>query len=151
MKELRAEIVIDAPASDVWAVLTDFVEYPTWNPFITSLSGEAVEGARLDAFIRPPGQKGMRFRPRVLSAKRDRELRWLGNLIVPGLFDGEHSFRLEALDAQRTRFTQSERFTGLLLTVLAGTLDAAQSGFEQMNVALKERAIGRARPSTSSG
>jgi len=29
-----------------------------------------------------------------------RELRWLGRLLIPGLFDGEHSLRLEpTLDA----------------------------------------------------
>ena len=42
MAEHRIETAIDieTPAERVWALLTDFVEMPSWNPFITSISGE---------------------------------------------------------------------------------------------------------------
>jgi hypothetical protein len=36
----------------------------------------------------------MTFRPTVLNAETNRELRWLGHLLAPGLFDGEHSFTI---------------------------------------------------------
>jgi hypothetical protein len=30
------------------------------------------------------------FKPKVLSVRPERELRWLGRLFVRGVFDGEH-------------------------------------------------------------
>ncbi len=60
----------------------------------------------------------MTFKPKVLAAARNRELRWLGRLIMPGLFDGEHSFRIE--DRGRScRFHQTETFSGILVPFLA--------------------------------
>jgi hypothetical protein len=133
------EIEIDAPPGRVWQVLTDFGAYPEWNPFIRSIEGEAKVGSRLKVRIEPPGGRRMTFRPTVRAAEAARELRWLGRLFVPGLVDGEHRLALEPLDGGRSRFIQSERFSGLLVRLLAGTLAATERGFEQMNDALKRR------------
>ena len=38
----------------------------------------------------------MTFKPTVLVAEGPKELRWLGRLLLPGMFDGEHSFRIHA-------------------------------------------------------
>jgi hypothetical protein len=45
--------------------------------------------------MRLPGRRPTTFRPRVLEAEPARRLRWLGHLLVPGLFDGEHRFTIE--------------------------------------------------------
>ena len=47
MKELHTEIEIAAPVEHVWKILTDFAQFPTWNPFVTQAKGEIREGARL--------------------------------------------------------------------------------------------------------
>ncbi|MBI4544746.1 MAG: SRPBCC family protein [Gemmatimonadetes bacterium] len=44
MKELYAEIDIEASAERVWQVLTDFAAYPEWNPFMRSISGTLEQG-----------------------------------------------------------------------------------------------------------
>ncbi len=140
MKEIHTEIEIHAPAERLWRVLTDFAAYPEWNPFVRRGEGEVKVGARLHVFIQPSGGKAMSFRPRVLVADPDRELRWLGRLWVPGLFDGEHSFLIEPLDEGRVRFIQRERFGGLLVPLLWKKLDGeTRRGFEEMNRALKVR------------
>jgi hypothetical protein len=140
MKVLRTEIEIDAPAEMVWRVLTDFAAYPEWNPFVRRAEGEVKVGARLRISIAPPGGRAMSFRPTVLVADPDRELRWLGRLGVPGLFDGEHSFVIEPVGEGRVRFIQQERFGGLLVPLLSEKLDGAtRRGFEEMNRALKLR------------
>ena len=80
----------------MWNILTDFAAYPAWNPFIPSLTGSAAVGTRLDA--RPRSRRaawGCRLQPTVLAAAPNEELRWLGHLFVPGLFDGEHHFQIE--------------------------------------------------------
>ena len=141
MKDLHSEIEIDAPAERVWHLLTDFAFYPQWNPFIHSISGQPIRGGGLEVRIEPPGGRGMTFKPKVLNAEDNRELRWLGHLLVPGLFDGEHSFTIESLAKNRVRFVQREVFKGLLVPLFARSLETnTQRGFEQMNRALKERA-----------
>jgi len=141
VKELHSEIQIDAPAERVWELLTDFDSYPQWNPFIRKISGQPAPGERLDVRIEPPGGRGMTFKPKVLNAEPNGSLRWLGQLLVPGLFDGEHSFTIEPLEENRVRFVQREAFKGLLVPLFARSLETnTQRGFEEMNRALKERA-----------
>ncbi len=141
MKELHTEIEIGAPAERVWRLLTNFASYPEWNPFIRRIRGEPTTGARLEVRIEPPGGQGMTFKPTVLNAEPNRELRWLGRLLVPGLFDGEHSLAVQPLEEGRVRFTQRETFRGLLVPLFARSLDNnTRRGFEEMNHALKEHA-----------
>ncbi len=141
MKEVSAEIEIEAPAERVWQVLTDFAKFPEWNPFIRQMSGEVRTGAPLEVRLEPPGGRAMSFKPKMINVETNREMRWLGRLLIPGLFTGEHSFSIEALDEKGVRFIQHEKFTGLLVPFMAKSLDKdTKSGFEAMNRALKERA-----------
>lgn len=146
MREIHTEIEIDAPPERVWAVLTNLGAYADWNPFITSARGELKEGARLEIFVQIPDAGGRGFKPRVLAVNPSRELRWLGQLAVPGLFNGEHIFRLEPLPGNRARFLHGERFTGLLIPFLGGMLEKTERGYELMNRALKQRAESAAQP-----
>jgi hypothetical protein len=91
MRELRTAIEIEATPARIWEILTDFDSYSEWNPFVRNISGQAVRGTQLEVRIEPPGGRGMSFKPTVLEAEPERELRWLGRLLVPGIFDGEHS------------------------------------------------------------
>ena len=86
----------------------------------------------------------MTFKPSVLSVETHRELRWLGRLLLPGLFDGLHSFVIDPIQENRVSFVQGERFTGLLVPLfgLLGVFKATERGFEAMNQALKERSEG---------
>jgi hypothetical protein len=140
MKEARTSIEIGASAERVWEIVTDFDSYPDWNPFIRSASGKPEQGEKLEVTIQPPGGRAMTFKPTVLAAERAQELRWLGHLLLPRLFDGEHSFRIEQIDSGRVRFVQSERFSGVLVPLFGKTLDKTRRGFEAMNEALKRRA-----------
>jgi hypothetical protein len=141
MKELHSQIDINASAERVWQLLTDFASYPQWNPFIRRISGEPTTGERLKVHLEPPESRGITLRPKVLTAEPNHQLRWLGHLFVPGLFDGEHSFILQSLEEDRVRFVQSEVFRGLLVPLFARSLDnSTLRGFEEMNRALKERA-----------
>lgn len=139
-REIETRIEIDAPAARVWELLTDFELMPSWNPFIVAISGELREGGRLEVKIAPPGKAAMRFAPIVLAARPARELRWLGSVLVRGVFDGEHYFLLEPLDENRTRLTHGEIFSGLLVGLLGAMLPATRRGFEAMNAALKAQA-----------
>lgn len=140
MTEIAAEVEIAAPVARVWEVLTGFDSYPEWNPFIVRAGGELFRGARLEVTIRPDGRRATTFRPTVLVLEPNRELRWLGRLVLPGIFEGEHIHELEEVAPGRTRYVQRERFRGLLVPFVRGILDSTERGFRAMNSALKARA-----------
>jgi hypothetical protein len=139
--DLRAEIEIDADPATVWRVLMDFQAYPEWNPFIGPIEGEQELGARLRVRIQPPDSRGMTLKPHVTVVQAKRAFGWLGSLGIPHVFDGAHRFELEPIDGgRRTRFIQSEHFSGVLLPVIARkVLPNTLRGFEAMNRALAER------------
>jgi hypothetical protein len=140
MKTIRVVTEIAAPVEHVWAALTAVSEYADWNPFITSFEGELVVGARARVRIAPPDARPMTFRPTITEVEEGRRLEWLGRLLLPGVFDGRHSFLVEAVGTGRTRLTQSEEFSGLLVPLTGKMLERTRAGFEAMNDALRLRA-----------
>lgn len=138
--EIRTELEIAAPTREVWGILTDFPRYHEWNPFITEITGDRVIGNPLRVSLSLPEGRDHRLNARLLRFEENRELRWRGHLLLPGLFDGEHFFRLEEVGPSRTRFVQGENFTGILLRFSGRTMTRAARGFVYMNEALKRRA-----------
>lgn len=134
--EIVTEVEIDATPRQVWSLLGNPESYRDWNPFIVSMEGELAAGATLVNRMRPEGGSEMTFRPTVLKAEPERELRWLGRLFVPRLFDGEHYFVLHARDGG-TRLVHGERFHGVLLWFI--DTNRFRADFKRMNAALKAR------------
>jgi hypothetical protein len=138
---LITQVDIEAPARAVWDVLLDFGLYAEWNPFVTRASGAASVGEKLAVTIQPPGRRAMSFDPTLLVVDAPRELRWLGRVGLPRIFDGEHFFVLEPRGESQVRLVHGECFHGLLVPFLWKSLDTdTRAGFEQMNHALRERA-----------
>jgi hypothetical protein len=137
-KEIKSQIVINASPEKVWAVLVDFKNYPNWNTFIQSISGEVKVGNKIEAYIEPPEGKGMAFKPKVLVLNANRELRWIGHLLFSGLFDGEHIFELIDNGNGTTTFIQRENFKGVLVPFFKRMLEVnTKNGFDLMNQELK--------------
>ncbi len=140
-REVHSEIEINASAEDVWNILINFNEYPKWNPFITNISGEMKEGSQIRVTIKPAGEDGMEFNPEILIATPNTELRWLGRILIPGIFDGEHYFKIEPISNSKVRFTQGEYFSGFLVLPLWSSIEEkTKNGFTAMNKALKIQA-----------
>ncbi len=143
-KEVRTEIVIHATPQSVWSILTDFAAYPKWNPFIKSIKGDLFEGRKITVRLEPPGGSAMTFRPTIKVIKEYNEFRWLGQLFVRGLFDGEHIFELYENTDGTTTFVQREQFAGLLVPLFTTMLDTTTvNAFNQMNKKLKQLAEGK--------
>ena len=141
MKELRSEITIEAPAQRVWEVLTDLGSFSDWNPFMQRASGEVAVGKKLVVYLKPPGGMGMSFKPRVLKVDPNREFRWLGHLVVKGIFDGEHIFEIESIADAKCIFVQREEFRGIMVPLMLAMIrKSTERGFNEMNQALKARA-----------
>jgi hypothetical protein len=139
MKKVEASIDIAASPERVWSVVSDLGSFSSWNPFMTRASGQLREGSRLELRLEPPGGRAMTFKPRVLRVQPEQEVRWLGRLLLPGLFDGEHSLLISPNAAGGSTFTQSEKFSGIITWFTGKLFERTHSGFEAMNLALKER------------
>lgn len=81
----------------------------------------------------------MSFNPSVLVAQPEKEFRWKGKILINGLFDGEHYFLMKPTESG-TRFSQGEKFSGILVPLFSSTFSATEQGFRRMNEQLKERA-----------
>ncbi|MFZ3113948.1 SRPBCC family protein [Methanothrix sp.] len=138
-RTIQTEVTINATASKVWQVLTDFEAYPQWNPFIRQIDGAIQPGQQLIIELNLSGRT-MTINPTVLVMQPERELRWLGRFSIPGIFDGEHSLNIEPLGANRVRFIQSETFRGILVPFSGAILNDTEQSFQEMNQALREHA-----------
>jgi hypothetical protein len=139
-KEIRTSIDIEAPSKHLWRVITDFNAYPEWNTMFRFTNGHTRVGERLEILVKAGARRSVRFTPLLLCADEGKEYRWRGNLLLPGIFDGEHAFEIEGHGDGHSRFHHSERFSGLLVPLLWKELDTdTRKAFEGFNRALKER------------
>lgn len=138
MKKIETEIIIESDVATVWNILTDFENYPDWNPFIKSIKGEKMVGQQLTVLLKPPNGNGMTFKPVISKYEPNKELRWKGKLGLKRIFDGEHFFILEELSSGQTKFIHGENFSGILIPFMGKTLNKTKEGFKLMNESIKK-------------
>jgi hypothetical protein len=144
--KIATSVEIDAPPARVWEVLVDLPAYREWNPFIVEAAGRVAVGETLSLRMALPGWEPMTIEPRLLVVEPERELRWKGRLVLPGLFDGEHAFLLTPLAGGRTRLDHVESFAGILLPIAKRLIhDATEESFHALDGALALRAAGPLR------
>jgi hypothetical protein len=137
---IKTETLIHASAERVWAEMTDFASFPSWNPFVREAEGRLEPGEQLKIRLQLDHGLKMTFRPRVTVVKPNRELRWLATLGRPGVFDVDRAFQIEPHDGG-VRFVMSEECTGWLTPVMFATNLEAQlyRGYDAFNDALRKR------------
>jgi len=148
MREISTHVDINAEASLVWDILTDFAMYQRWNPLVRSIRGAARRGNTiLITEKRAHNGKLMRSSPSstihrtVKHVREPHELYWRGGWAADSIYATERRFRIEALRVGGVRFHQSERFRGLAVPFLWLSLRRERvPAFQAMNQALKARA-----------
>lgn len=138
--ELRSEVEIGAPLEHVYTVLTDFRQYESWNPFLTSVSGELAVGRKLSVEMSLPEGNTYVLEPEVTQVQELAELRWRTRFVAAGLLEAEQFFLLKESSAGGTRVVQGLNFSGFLLRFSGKTLTLSARGAVYMNQALKKRA-----------
>lgn len=139
-KDIRTEIEINASAEKVWQILTDFENFPTWNPFVVKVLGEPKIDEILEIEVQLPESRKMKFTPIVLKAEPNKELRWVGTLSL-NAFRGEHFYQIESLGENKSRFIHGEHFSGWLVRLIwAIEGEKIEKGYRLMNEALKKEA-----------
>ena len=143
---IETSILIDAPIDSVWKELTDFKEYPAWNPLLKSVTGTLKVNEQLKVVLHPAGASENIFYPRLTKITAPTALAWVGKLADYGMFNlgflftGTHYFNLEQREGNKTFLQHGELLSGALIPVLRRQLETVfQSGFAAMNSALKER------------
>lgn len=145
----RAEIDIDAPLDDVWAVMLDVASYGDWNPFIVRAdcssppnvgdpillhvhwgNGRSARSPERISVVEPPHESdGVR----QATLAYDYE----GLPAKIGLVRGTRYQRLSQADGGPTRYETVEEFSGPLVA-MAGP-DRVEDGFRRHAAALKTR------------
>lgn len=134
--QINTQIHIAASPAQVWDILTDFEKYSLWNPFILSITGKPTVGNQIKVRFAE-----MTFKPTVLEFDKNKSFKWIGHLLVNGLFDGAHHFELQPQSDGTTLLIQKENFEGLLVPLFKKKLQTnTLKNFEAMNEALKLRA-----------
>ena len=138
--EIRTEITIKTSTAVVWSVLTDNENYKNWNPFIVKSEHKIQLGKRIKNTLKN-GDKIMTFKPKITELVSNQFFGWVGNLVIPGIFDGHHTFELKEISENETLLVHSESFSGIFSGMILKSIKAdTENGFRAMNEALKKEA-----------
>ena len=141
MREIRTEIVIGAPLTKVWGILTNFDQWKAWNPIVSQASGVAALGARLSVTMcGKDGKGGPKFMPMVTILQAPKSFRWRAKMMFEFLFTNEKVFELEETDSG-TRLIHKELFGGVLVPLFWGKFEKhVPAMLNSMNDALRAKA-----------
>lgn len=134
-------VTINAPADLVWRVLTDFEQYPEWNPFTVRAESSLKLGEPVVLYI--PRGKSLMKQTFVLEVfNPPREIAWrLPKMLHKAVFSAYRTQQIEALDDDRCTYVTRDTFDGWI----AGMIYRSQGpwvarNFEKLAAALKARA-----------
>ncbi len=143
MKTMRSEIIINAPVQDVWAVLAAFPFYPEWNPFIREVRGNLSAGERLRFKAKLDGLPEIFFRAAIRTLVPPVKLGWHA-IFLKGIFEAYHYFEIEELGSGKSRFINTEVFSGFLSGVAFFLLESRfRKRYRMMDEFLKTRVEGK--------
>ena len=141
MKGWTTEIVIPASQPVVWEQVTNFATYSDWNPFVIKASAQFEVGKTIQ-FLEDLKQFGQHWiTAEFLAITPPHTFVWQGHFAAPFLFTVRHTFVLEAIADQQTRFRQIHQNSGLLVPWLAwrGIYWVSHQGYLDFDQALKAR------------
>jgi hypothetical protein len=145
LRFIETDIVINAPATKVWKVLSDLERWPEWHPFVSGVKGSLAKGERI-LLHKGTGERSITVTQTVVRVEPGSEFRLAGKLGVKGLLDNEHRFSIEQIDDETTRFLHGQAFRGPLVRMLIRKRgQASYEVSEQINEALKERVESESR------
>lgn len=126
---------IRAGAENIWRLLTDAEDFPRRNSTVANIQGQIREGERLR--LRVPGSDRA-FTPKVSGIVPCERMVWSGGFAP--LFKGVRTFQLRRLNDGSTDFEMEERFFGVMLPLVKGSLPDFSPIFERYAGDLKREA-----------
>lgn len=114
MPSLYTEIEINACRRDVWRALIHKENWRYWNTFLYDCDArQPLESGREVSLSmrRLPGEEETEFQPLVTLLQPGICLRWRSS--IPG-FSSEHTFELQEIGPNQTKYFHQEKFSGAL-------------------------------------
>lgn len=127
---------INATPETIWSLLTDAENYTKWNSTLTSLEGDISQGGMVRMTV--PEVKGRVFKVKVAEFTPNKTMLWASGFAP--MFCGKRRFTLASGEDGVTRFTMTEKFSGLMLPMIAGSLPDFGPIFERYAADLKQAA-----------
>lgn len=135
-----ASAEIEAPVDLVWKVLTDFSAYGEWNRFTPSVECSGQTGTPVVMEVCFPGAKPMRQVEVLNVFEAPRRLAWGMHMVAAPLLVANRYQILEPLGPARTRYTSTDRLSGLLAPLVrAFYAEPMRAGFALAAEGLKRR------------
>jgi hypothetical protein len=131
----RVEVDIRANARDIWALLTDAAGFSRWNSTVAGIDGQIREGERLRVRVQGVDRA---FTPKVSGLVPNERMTWSGGFAP--VFKGVRTFELRPRNDGATDFAMEERFSGLMLPMIKGSLPDFGPIFETYANDLKREA-----------
>jgi len=141
MKEIKTEIIINAPKEEIWAVLSNIGDYENWNNIITDVKSSL----QVD--------RGFRFKialfglavPMVAKVHRVDENRYLGwgndyQSWIKVILAAHHYFEIIELSDSQCKFVHGEQFYGIVPFALWPTIRKMAKSYDTFNENLKSAA-----------
>jgi uncharacterized protein YndB with AHSA1/START domain len=135
------EVEIDAPATFVWSVLTDFPNYPQWNPYTVAVSASLEIGTPIDLTLPNPDGSAGTFvnREWVRVVDPPRHLRYDTAEEMAGIFAVRDQWITE-LSSDRCAYHTTDAISGKYADkVMEMTGAWVKAGFDSVANALKVR------------
>lgn len=138
--DVRHAVDLNAPADDIWRILTDFSRWPEWRAGGGGISGRLAPSRTLQVSVPAETPKpGVRkFRVTVIHFHEGCSFGWRGTTRDPAPGVGFHSFFVQPLP-QGCRFHEYERIEGRLAEGALGQAVAQHqhANFEQSAIGLQ--------------
>jgi hypothetical protein len=142
VQEIYTECEINAPACEVYSVLSDFANYNMWTNEII-ISGETQPGGKMQVKVKTADNgNGWYQLSSKMKQNNERIIAFNNVLYAPFLFMGKHRFEIIPLSNDRTKFINAEEFSGLLVPFVRkkNLLSTTRKFKENVNLALKRTA-----------
>ncbi|MEP0355319.1 SRPBCC domain-containing protein [Paraglaciecola sp.] len=140
MQQIKTEINIAAPPSEVWNMIKNIDAWHEWSPIINASQGKAVIGETLSITMtgKESGQDGAKYSPVIIAITEDQYLHWRAHMLAGFVFTNDKILTLEETETG-TRLIHIETFKGLMAPLMSGSVQKnLPPMLESMNNALKQ-------------
>ena len=148
-QSVSAQIQINAPIEQVWAVLADLEHYQDWNPFTYKVKSNLTVGDEVVLHVNLGPKQRVVQKQTIRQCQAPSALDWGMVMAHPTLLKTLRTQRLTKLDASTTLYETRDQFSGLLtpliLSIYRGPI---RHGFESICTSLQARC---SQPNDSTG
>jgi uncharacterized protein YndB with AHSA1/START domain len=127
---------IHAPAEIVWALLTNAADFPRWNSTVTSIEGVIAPGKTIK--LKTTLDPKRTFTLKVVEATAPARMTWKSGQAP--FFQGVRTYDIVKRSKDVCVFTMTEKLSGLMFPLAAGSIPDFRESFERYASDLKKEA-----------